>query len=271
MNKPSEPTRRFSYADYEAAVRRPHYATLQSISTAAAARLSGCQSVLDIASGQGLLLDALRAQNVPACGVDSEPNLVRECRERGLDVTEDDVLRFLQATTRRFDGGYCGHLIEHLPYDALLDLMEGTARVLSPDGLFILRWPNPRAAVAHLALYWKDPTHRWFYDGELIEAILQFYGFAVEEAHYDTVAPRGAILASSVALPTPRKGARGLADGAFRRLQNLSRKQAPALLPLVTRLETRITARSLDRQARLAFRLPTEAQIVARRLEGDPS
>lgn len=262
------PLKRFSYADYEDAVRRPHYHTLHTISKVTAARFAGCRRVLDIASGQGLFLDTLRGAGVPAYGVDSETTLVQQCNARGLNVTEDDVLHFLQTTTVRFDGAYCGHLIEHLPYEALLDLIESIQRVLEPEALLVLRWPNPRAAIAHLALYWKDPTHRWLYDGELIEAILRFYGFEIKEAHYDTITPRGAAVATGTApsVMSRRKGMQGLRDQTFQSLQDLSRGAAPALIPLVQRLEAHIQTRTLDRQARLAFQLPTEAQIVAQRI-----
>ena len=181
---------RFSYADYENALRAPHYEGLRRVSRAEAAAFTGRHRVLDIASGQGLVLDALREIGVPAVGVDSEPELIKLCRQRGLEVDQENALTYLAETPRRFDGVHCSHFIEHLSYEALLDMVEGVRRVLEPGGLFTVYWPNPRSTVALQTMYWKDPTHQWFYDGDLVRAILEFYGFAMVQTHYAGLKPR---------------------------------------------------------------------------------
>ncbi len=177
--------RRFSYADYEEAIRAPEYDAVRAAGRAAAAKFSGCRRVLDVASGQGFLLDALQNARIEAVGVDNEPDLVAACRQRGLTVFGEDALQFLKTTKERFDGVNCAHFIEHLPFEAVVDLVEGIQRVLLSQGRLVLRWPNPRSLEMQHISFWKDPTHVRFYDGQLVEAVLTFYGFSIDSAHHD--------------------------------------------------------------------------------------
>lgn len=267
----SEPTKipRFSYADYENALRAPHYEGLRRVSREAAQVFRACRQVLDIASGQGLMLDALREIGVPAFGVDSEADLVRACRERGLEVAQQDALNFLVTTPLRFDGVHCSHFIEHLPYEALLDLVEGARRVLEPGGLFAVSWPNPRSTIAQQTMYWKDPTHRWFYDGDLVRAILEFYGFAAVRVHYSTVRPRvfSAPGASSSLAVESRTGLRRHVGRLFYGLRDGPLGSRLPLRPLFT-LAERIQVWGLHTLwASRANHLPPVATIIARRGE----
>lgn len=271
-DEPKHP--RFSYAEYEKAIRGTHYPALRQISRDNATLFRGCRRVLDIASGQGMMLDALSEVGIPARGVDSEPTLVDACRGRGLEVIEDDAFHFLAAVEPQFDGIYCGHLIEHLAYESVLDLAEGVRRVLLPAGLFVLRWPNPRSILAHHDLFWKDPTHVRFYDGSFIEAVLTFYGFEIIQAHYDTVAPRpGSGAASSedpapVAIGRPSQNRSRMRRLAGRSLQWLTDGPVRAVKPIkgIARAARRLLIqRNQMALLQLLVALPVEAQIVARR------
>ncbi len=265
---------RFSYAEYEAAIRAPYYRTLQKLSADNAVLFRGCRRVLDIGSGQGLMLDELQRIGVPACGVDGDPRLIQECRERGLEAVEDDIFHYLNTTQERFDGVYCGHVIEHLQYESLLDLVEGVCRVM-PAGIIVLRWPNPRSLLAQHDLFWKDPTHVRFYDGSFVEAVLRFYGFQVTEVHYDTVAPRPAPadapaqgVGPAAVGQSPSAGRSPLRSFSKQALNGLMRGPLRATGP-VKRLADLADGLSIRRNQmallRLLLTLPVEAQIAARR------
>ncbi len=272
---------RFSYADYEKAIRGPNYAQMEQESQRVAKKFVGCQRVLDVASGQGILLDALHSVGVPAIGVDNQSDLVHVCRERGLTVIEDDALHYLALTDERFDGIHCAHIIEHLPYEAMLNLIEGLRRVLSPGGLVVLMWPNSRSiAVQHLS-FWRDPTHERLYDGQLLEAILRFYGFDVLETQYDKIIS-GTIFDNALSdvktdkqesesLHTDRVAPRSpsaLRVGAGTVFRRFKKGPLHNITPIKQgiRIAERLLSRRHYRQiSRLVYELPVEAVIVARR------
>lgn len=265
---------RFQYADYERAIRGRYYTGLRQISRETASRFQGCCEVLDIASGQGFMLDALTERNISAQGVDSEPELVAECRGRGLRVTQDDVMHFLQTTEARFDGAYCGHLIEHLPFDAVLDLLEGAVRVLLPGGLIMLRWPNPRSAITQHYTFWQDPTHVRFYDGDFVVAALEHYGFSLVETHYNTVSPAafappsrgtGSDPQHTVPAPSGKQRARRWVGNVLRFLKSSAGRQGGPGPRLAALFETLYTRRQFATMNTLIFKLPVEAYIIARR------
>lgn len=274
MSEPQEPTR-FSYADYEQAIRAPNAEAMRRSSQQTAVLFRGCRHVLDVASGQGLLMEALREAAIPALGVDSEPTLVRNCRANGLDVVEDDALRFLKTTDARFDGLHCAHLIEHLPPDPFLDFVEGAHRVLSPGGLLLVLWPNSRSAAVQMLSFWRDPTHVRFYDGDFVAAVLRFYGFEIVRTQYAEVSARSLLsdltpedLRPADSTPRgrgPRPSLLPLAARVFRWSKNGALRQTRAARRLVALGETVLLRRHRDSLARQVFGVPGEAIIIARR------
>jgi O-antigen chain-terminating methyltransferase len=51
------------------------------------------------------------------------------------------------------------HLIEHLPFRTLIDLLRQIQRVLLPGGLTILETPNPRNILVGASDFFRDMTH----------------------------------------------------------------------------------------------------------------
>ena len=65
-----------------------------------AERFAGCAPVADLGCGRGEFLEVLRERGIAARGVEGNANVVRECREKGLDVAEGDLVDFLRAQAR---------------------------------------------------------------------------------------------------------------------------------------------------------------------------
>jgi len=87
--------------------------------------------------------------------------MIVECRTRGFEVVEDDVLRYLRTLPDASLGAVTGfHIIEHLPLSALIDLLDETVRVLKPGGLAIFETPNPANLLVGSYTFYFDPTHR---------------------------------------------------------------------------------------------------------------
>jgi SAM-dependent methyltransferase len=138
----------------------------------------GCKRVADLGCGGGDFVQLLNESGAEAFGVDSDPKQCDSLRERGIPVVEQDVLEFLRAAKERsLDGIYSAHLVEHLPYASVLELIRLSYRALSPGGRLILATPNPRSPMSHLELFHLHFGHEAFYHPRLLMFFMDYCGF----------------------------------------------------------------------------------------------
>ena len=101
--------------------------------------------ILELGPGRGELLELLRQAGLRGRGVDSNPGMVKQCRDLGLDVTLDDALRVVASAAADSLGAVIGvQFIEHIPFGALLKLFADSVRALKEGGLLIVETPNPQ-------------------------------------------------------------------------------------------------------------------------------
>jgi O-antigen chain-terminating methyltransferase len=134
--------------------------------------------ILDVGCGRGEWLELLREKHYAAKGLDLNQIMVGECRDRRLDVTEADAIAYLQSLPDGSLGAVTGfHIIEHLPFQALIALFDEALRVLRSGGLIIFETPNPANVLVGSCNFYFDPTHRNPLPGGLVKFIAQFRGF----------------------------------------------------------------------------------------------
>jgi O-antigen chain-terminating methyltransferase len=123
-------------------------------------RFGGCAPVVELGCGRGDFLEAMRSAGVAARGVDGDAGLVRECRERGLDVVHGDAAGFLRAQADGSLGGvFAAQVADHLPPSVLADVLTETHRTLRPAGLLVLEAVNPRSVTGLLEVFNRDLAH----------------------------------------------------------------------------------------------------------------
>jgi SAM-dependent methyltransferase len=133
--------------------------------------------VVDLGSGRGEWLELLQEEGFRASGVDQNHVLVAECVRAGLDVTEGDLLTYLCSIPDQSLGGVTGfHVMEHLPFETLLNLFDETVRVLRPGGVAIFETPNPQNVLVSSQEFYIDPTHRNPLPGALVKFIAEVKG-----------------------------------------------------------------------------------------------
>jgi O-antigen chain-terminating methyltransferase len=134
--------------------------------------------LLDIGCGRGEWLELLRETGVPAAGVDFNRALVAEGQRRGLLITESDVMAYLRGLPDESLGALTGfHIIEHLPLETLLALLDETVRVVRPGGLVIFETPNPENVLVGSCNFYFDPTHRNPLPAPIMKFLLESRGF----------------------------------------------------------------------------------------------
>lgn len=137
--------------------------------------------VADLGCGRGEWLELVREWGHDPSGVDLNPLFVQQARDHGFDVTCADVLAWLRAQP---PGSYAAvtsfHLVEHLPFPVLLQLVEQAWRVLAPGGRLVLETPNPENLSVASQSFWLDPTHQRPLPPPLLEFLVTHAGLEVE-------------------------------------------------------------------------------------------
>lgn len=141
-------------------------------------RLRHSAPVVDLGCGRAELLRRLQALGVEAKGVDSDPSMVLEARDGGLDVDQADALTWLADQPEGSLGSIIAtHLVEHLQLDDLVRLLELAASRLHPGGILIAETPNPASLVVLGNSYVMDPTHVRPVHPSLLTFLLEGAGF----------------------------------------------------------------------------------------------
>jgi O-antigen chain-terminating methyltransferase len=124
------------------------------------AMFEGLAPVVDLGCGRGEFLELLKAKGVAARGVEANAHAAADCRARGLDVSQGDLVDFLRGQEEGSLGGvFAAQVAEHLPPRALQSLLSEAHRALRPGGLLALETVNPRSVVGLLEVFNRDLTH----------------------------------------------------------------------------------------------------------------
>ncbi len=150
----------FDYAGFERRFRGDPNVILEELRGRYFELLANQAPVLDVGCGRGELLAALGAAGIAASGVDNDAEMVTEALERGVTVHRGDALDHLRAVPEASLGAVVAiQVLEHLPFGAVLELVELARTRLRPGGLFVAETPNPASLVVLGNSYILDPTH----------------------------------------------------------------------------------------------------------------
>ena len=125
-----------------------------------ARHFEGASDVLDAGCGRGEFLEILRERGVSASGIDLNPEMVAQCRERGLEVAEGDLLAHLAALPNASLGGlFAAQVLEHLEPAYLLKFIDTAFLKLRPGARIVLETINVASWTAFFQSYVRDITH----------------------------------------------------------------------------------------------------------------
>jgi SAM-dependent methyltransferase len=135
--------------------------------------------VVDLACGDGDFVALLLEQGIDALGVDADAKTCADAQAKGLPVICQNVFDYLAATPdASIDGLFCAHLVEHLAYPQVIELIQHAARILRPGGRLLLATPDCRTLFSHLDMYYLHFGHVSFYHPRLLSFLLEHEGFA---------------------------------------------------------------------------------------------
>ena len=133
--------------------------------------------VVDLACGDADFVALLLEQGIDAVGVDADGKTCADAQAKGLPVVHQNVFDYLSAMPdASVDGIFSAHLVEHLAYPQVMDLVRQAARVLRPGGRIILATPDCRSLFSHLEMYYLHFGHVNFYHPRLLCFLLEHEG-----------------------------------------------------------------------------------------------
>jgi len=115
--------------------------------------------VLDAGCGRGEFLRLLKAEGIPARGIETSGLAVAASRAAGLDVSEGDAVEHLAGQPGESLGGVVAfQVVEHWPAAATFRFLTEARRTLAPGGVLIVETVNTDSLAAMNAFY-LDPSH----------------------------------------------------------------------------------------------------------------
>ena len=150
----------------------------------------GAADVLDVGCGRGEFLELLKARGVSGRGLDLNHEMVEVCRANGLDVTEADVVTYLERLPDASLGGlFAAQVVEHLRPEYLLRFLELAHHKLRPGAPIVLETLNPACWVAFFESYIRDITHVWPLHPETLRYLVLASGFPAARIEYRSPVP----------------------------------------------------------------------------------
>ncbi len=149
---------------------------------------SGNKKLLDIGCGTGEITLELKNKGFDVTGIDFSEVAVKKAREKGLNIILSDFDKDgIKFPDNSFDIVWAGDIIEHV-FDPMF-LFKEIARVLRPDGSFLLTVPNDFNFYNRLLIFLKGKSiqsglyrrfkiskHHTFFSLELLEFMLNSNG-----------------------------------------------------------------------------------------------
>jgi len=134
---------------------------------------------MDLGCGRGEWLELLTEQDAfDVHGVDLDAEMLAICEQNKLQYKLQDALTALKNLKDESQTLITAfHLVEHIPFEDLQELIQQAKRVLKPAGLLILETPNPENIVVGTSEFYMDPTHKQPIPPNLLAFIPDYYGF----------------------------------------------------------------------------------------------
>ncbi|MGE4578854.1 MAG: class I SAM-dependent methyltransferase [Desulfuromonadales bacterium] len=134
--------------------------------------------ILDLGCGRGEWLELMRENGFEVEGIDLDNGMLQACVQLELPVIQGDAIELLK---KKADAS-CSvisafHVVEHISFEQVNELVAEALRVLKPGGLLILETPNPENLVVATSNFYLDPTHKRPIPPQLLAFTLKHDGF----------------------------------------------------------------------------------------------
>jgi O-antigen chain-terminating methyltransferase len=152
----------------------------------------GRENVIDLGCGRGEFLELMQENKVPARGVESNTDMFLLCREKGLEVLQENLFDYLESVPDASIGGiFCSQVIEHLPSGLQIRLVALSHKKLKPGSPLVVETINPECLLALSRNFFLDPTHVRPVHPEMLRFLLESLHFEKVELQFNSPANFG--------------------------------------------------------------------------------
>ncbi len=124
--------------------------------------LQNCQEpkLLDIGSGRGEWIEKCSLNGIESIGLEINQDMISFCKKKGMNIISGDALNILKTLeSNSFDIISSFHLIEHLKYDQIYEMITQCLRLLKTNGILIFETPSIDNLQVSSRTFFLDPTH----------------------------------------------------------------------------------------------------------------
>ena len=133
---------------------------------------------IDLGCGRGEWLEVMLSAGFDSRGIDLDEGMLQSCVDLGLPAEKGEAIAHLRGLPSKSQAIVSAfHVVEHIPFDALEELVSEAKRVLLPGGLLILETPNPENIMVATCSFYLDPTHQRPIPPNLLSFVAEHAGF----------------------------------------------------------------------------------------------
>jgi len=124
---------------------------------------------------------SFKRRRLARSGVDVKQRACSSMRDRGLDVTQAELVDLLRSIPMGHSARICFHIVEHLPLERLI-LFSMKPCVRWFEWPHPMETPNPRNLRSGSCNFYFDPSHRNPLPDPVLRFLVESRGFIVSEA-----------------------------------------------------------------------------------------
>ena len=150
--------------------------------------------VLDVACGNGLLVDFIHGGVLDYTGIDFSEEFIREAENRCKDkdirnarFVCEDATSFCEANPHAFDKVFLNDFSEHVYDEDFVDILRAARKTLAPEGVLYLHTPNREyllEVAKHRGILKNHPGHIAVRTAKHLCLLLDDAGFKNHQVHY---------------------------------------------------------------------------------------
>lgn len=146
--------------------------------------------VVDIGCGRGEFLGLLRDAGIPCYGVDRHPDMVKICRDKGLEVLDADAFEHLRSLEPGSLGGvFCSQMVEHLAPSEVPGFFELANQAVAVGAPFVAETINPESLFVFAHAFYVDLGHLRPLHPLTLEFLAEMAGFSSVKIEYLSPVP----------------------------------------------------------------------------------
>lgn len=148
-------------------------------------RLNDDAYIIDLGFGRGEFLQILNGNGFKnVIGIDINKSYVEEALKNGYRVYLKDAIDFLFTFDKKICSISAFHLLEHLSFSEIFDLLYLAYHKLSVGGMVIVETPNIENLLVSSYFFHYDHTHKTKLSPLFLRSVFEFIGFKEIEILY---------------------------------------------------------------------------------------